>query len=137
MRRREFVQSLFSGAAVGAPFFAGGESPPMPSGSAQESAEALTVRCEHLLLQVQEANRRLAEAERDLSQVYYTVHLLNNHLGFIRLVEDHAWKNADGELSDEDRRDLDVGWERVCGLLRAVFDRDKAGRKRVSADVIS
>jgi len=133
MRRREFLTSLFSGAAVGAPFVSGGESPPMSFHSVQASDEALAVRCKRLLLQVQEANRRLAEAERELSQAYYDVHLLNNELALIQQIE---WNKIGVELSDEDRRALDRTWERVCELIRTVFDGLIARRKREAPDVI-
>jgi hypothetical protein len=135
MRRREFLTSLFGGTAVGAPFFAGGASPSLPLYSAQPSDEALAARCERLLLQVQEANRRFAEANEQLAQVYYKVHQMNNALTIVRFSEDFAWNEM--KPSDETRRDLDVAWNQVCGLLKAVFADGRAWSKRVSADVIS
>jgi|HubBroStandDraft_3_1064219.scaffolds.fasta_scaffold317360_1 hypothetical protein len=137
MRRREFLTSLFSGTAVGAPFFSGGGSPPTLSGSPQQSDQVLAARCEHLLLQVQEANRRFAEANQQLRQVYYNVHQMNNAVNIVAIAEDIAWSTTDGRLSSEGRRDLDVGWKHVCRLLTAVFDDAKAWQKRVSAYLVS
>ena len=128
MRRREFLTSLFGGAAAGGPFFASGGSSTMPLGSVQEREQGLAIRCERLLLQVQETNRRLAETERDLSQAQYNLHLINNALVPIRFMEDLV--RDDGTLSDEDRRVLDISWRRIGGLTRAVFDRAKARRER-------
>ena len=126
MRRREFVKSLFSGAAVSAPVFG-------TLRNAQGTDEALAVRCERLLLQVREANQRLAEAEQELSQAYYHVHLINNQLSAIRLAEHFVRNDAEYEPSDWIHRDLDNSWERVCGLIREVFDSAKVGRKREPA----
>jgi hypothetical protein len=54
------IASLFSGAAVGAPFFT-----PEPD----EERVPLAVQCERLLLDLQDANRRLAETDEHLSRV--------------------------------------------------------------------
>jgi hypothetical protein len=64
MLRREFISSLFSGAAVGVPFSARGALPGLDG-----AGVSLAVKCKQLLLDLQDANRRLAETDAHLSQI--------------------------------------------------------------------
>lgn len=131
MRRREFIASLFSGAAVGAPFSSRGASPGL-----DEAQAPLAARCEQLLLDLQDANRRLAETDEHLSQIYLLVHEMNNPLTAIHVFAE-VQRDTHCELLDEVRRDLNIitsTGEHVGGLIREVFKRAIARRKSASAD---
>jgi light-regulated signal transduction histidine kinase (bacteriophytochrome) len=135
MLRREFIVSLFSGAAVGAPFSARGA-----SSGLDEAQVPLAVRCEQLPTDLQDANRRLAETDEHLSQVYLLVHQMNCVMTVILTSAELMQSNTHGALSDEVRKPLnfitDAG-ERMGSLIREVFERARARRKVASADVIA
>jgi hypothetical protein len=133
MRRREFIASLFSGAAMGVPLSARGEALKL-----DEARAPLAVPREQLLLDLQDANRRLAEAEEHLSQVHLLVHHMSCQFTVVLTAVDLVRRNTHCELSDEVRVPLiliDNAGERIGGLIRDVFERAIARRKRASADL--
>jgi hypothetical protein len=133
MRRREFIASLFSSAAVGTPLSARGEAPKL-----DEALGPLAVQREQLLLDLQNANRRLAEAEEHLSQVHLQVYHMKCALTLILMASDVEWHNTRCELSDDVRVSLTLinsAGERMVGHIREVFERAIATRKRASADL--
>jgi signal transduction histidine kinase len=129
MRRREFIASLFSGAAVGAPFSARGASPELDEARVPPAAQY-----EQLLLDLQDANRRLAETDEHLSHVYLLIHEMNNPLTAILVFAEELQCNARCELSDEVRdrlKFIDNAGEHIGGLIREVFKRAIARRKGI------
>jgi hypothetical protein len=129
MRRREFITSLFSGATAGVPLSARGE------------ADGASAQRKQLLLDLQDANRRLAEAEEHLSQVHLLVYQMKCSFTVIVMGADLVRRNNHCELSDDELSDdvrvgltlIDNASEHIIGFFREVFERVKARRKGQSA----
>jgi hypothetical protein len=132
MRRREFLASLLRGAAVGAPFCARAESPDHDEALVPPAAQR-----EQLVLDLQDASRRLAETDEHLSQVYLRVHQINCALAGI-LMAAGAVQKTHREPSDEVWFDIIArDGKYIGGLIREVFERAKSRREAASADVIA
>jgi light-regulated signal transduction histidine kinase (bacteriophytochrome) len=135
MLRREFIASLFSGAAVGTPFPARGASPEL-----NEAHVSLAAKCEQLQLDLQNAGRRLAETDEHLSQVYLLVHQMDCAMAAILMSAELLQFYTHGALSDEARAPLDFithDSKHVGGLIRQVFEGAKTRRKNAPVDVIA
>ena len=138
MRRREFITSLFSGAAVGAPSSVQRGAPERMY-SKQELNEvraSLAAQCERLSLDLQNTNQKLSEAREHCSIYCCGLRDMSNQVADILMLADRMRKNTSCKLSDEIRDDLDLitlDGKRFRAVLRYMFDRLR--QDRASADV--
>jgi len=136
MLRRDFLSSLVAAATGALPGARSGDAPDrMTLGLDELHDQSKAALCEQLASRVQQLSRdveiltrELAEADQQRSQIFGVVHAMRSPLACID-VRTELMRYADGGMSDELRRHLDMNARSCRSLAELINDAFAAGRR--------